>query len=239
MERDQQDETEQNGGFGGWLWIILFAAFALVMPHKPAAAASDSYVVQEVIETISYDIVEPVTFISSDYGHLGQFGPFAVISPHLVHMSGTVDSDTPGQFAAMLRQYPQIRQIEMIDCSGSIDEDANLRLARQIRQAGINTHVPAHGSVRSGAVELFLSGIRHTADPGAEFVVHSWIDEDGVEAGDYPANDPVHAEYLDYYTEMGVPRDKARAFYDLTNSVPFAEQLKLTSSDLARYQLLH
>ncbi|MEL6876318.1 MAG: alpha/beta hydrolase, partial [Pseudomonadota bacterium] len=221
------------------LWIILFAAFAFVMPPKSAAAASDSYVVQEVIETISYDIVEPDTLVFQDSGHLGQFGPFEVISPYLVHMSGTVDSDTPGQFAAMLRQYPQIRQIEMIDCSGSIDEDANLRLARQIRQAGINTHVPAHGSVRSGAVELFLSGIRHTADPSAEFVVHSWIDEDGVEAGDYPANDPVHAEYIDYYAEMGVPRDKARAFYELTNSVPFAEQLKLTSSDLARYQLLH
>lgn len=239
MERDQQRETEQDSSFGGWLWIILFAAFALVMPHKPAAAASDSYVVQEVIETISYEIVEPDTLTHQDFDYLGQFGPFEVISPYLVHMSGTVDSDTPGQFAAMLRQYPEIREIEMIDCSGSIDEDANLRLARQIRQAGINTHVPAHGSVRSGAVELFLSGIRHTADPGAEFVVHSWIDEDGLEARNYPANDPVHAEYLDYYAEMGVPQDKARAFYDLTNSVPFAEQLKLTSSDLARYQLLH
>ncbi|SIN59937.1 hypothetical protein SAMN02745824_0475 [Parasphingorhabdus marina DSM 22363] len=239
MERDQQNETDQNSGFGGLLWIILFAAFALIMPHKPAAAESDSYVVQEIVETISYDLVEPGSGTAPDSPALDQFGPFEVISPYLVHMRGTVDSDSPGQFAAMMRQYPGIRQIEMIDCSGSIDEDANLRLARQIRQAGINTHVPAHGSVRSGAVELFLSGIRHTADPGAEFVVHSWIDEDGVEASEYPANDPVHAEYLDYYAEMGVPRDKARAFYDLTNSVPFAEQLKLTSSDLARYQLLH
>lgn len=239
MERDQHSETGQNSGFGSLLWIILFAAFALFMPHKPASAASDSYVVQEVIETISYDIVEPETLSVRQSGNLGQFGPFEVISPFLVHMHGTVDSDTPDQFAAMLRQYPQIRQIEMIDCNGSVDEHANLRLARQIRRAGINTHVPAHGSVRSGAVELFLSGIRHTADPGAEFVVHSWIDEDGVEASQYPANDPVHTEYLDYYAEMGVPRDKARAFYDLTNSVPFAEQLKLTSSDLARYQLLH
>ncbi|MEO0439355.1 MAG: alpha/beta hydrolase [Pseudomonadota bacterium] len=239
MERDQQSETGQDSSFGGWLWIILFATFALIMPHKPAAAASDSYVVEEIVEIISYDIVEPEMLPVQDLPSLGQFGPFKVISPYQVHMSGTVDSDTPGQFAAMLRQYPQIRQIEMINCSGSLDEDANLRLARQIRQAGINTHVPAHGSVRSGAVELFLSGIRHTADPGAEFVVHSWIDEDGMEASDYPVNDPVHAEYLDYYAEMGVPRDKARAFYDLTNSVPFAEQLKLTSSDLARYQLLH
>ncbi|VAV91164.1 hypothetical protein MNBD_ALPHA04-2131, partial [hydrothermal vent metagenome] len=118
-------------------------------------------------------------------------------------------------------------------------EEANLLLARQIRHAGISTHVPARGSVRSGAVELFLAGIRHTADPGAEFIVHSWMDENGLEANDYPASDPVHAEYLDYYKEMGVPAEKARAFYALTNSVPFSEQLKLSRDDLARYALLH
>ena len=126
----------------------------------------------------------------------------------------------------------------MIDCDGSVDEEANLNLARMIRRAGISTHVPANGSIRSGAVELFLAGLKKTADPGAEFVVHSWMDEDGMEANDYPANDPVHAEYLDYYKEMGVPADKARAFYALTNSVPFSGQLKLSRRDLAQYSLL-
>ena len=96
-----------------------------------------------------------------------------------------------------------------------------------------------NGSIRSGAVELFLAGARHTADPGAEFVVHSWMDEDGLEANDYPASDPVHREYLDYYAEMGIPSDKAQAFYALTNSVPFSQQLRLSRHDLARYNMLH
>ena len=154
-------------------------------------------------------------------------------------MTGTVDSNSPALFQKMLRQYPGIKQIQMIDCNGSVDEEANLNLARKIRTAGISTHVPTRGSVRSGAVELFLAGVRHTADKGAEFVVHSWMDEDGREANDYPPHDPVHAEYLNYYTEMGIPADKARAFYALTNSVPFAEQLKLSRADLAQFQLLH
>lgn len=230
---------EQDSGYGGLIWVIIFAAFALVMPHKPADAASDSYVVHETVETFTYELVEPEVQQSPVAPDALSYGPFRVMSPHVVHMSGTVDSYSPDEFARMLKNFPGINRIEMIDCNGSIDEDANLKLARLIRSAGITTHVPAGGSVRSGAVELFLAGVRHTADPAAEFVVHSWMDEDGLEANDYPVNDPVHAEYLNYYTEMGVPHDKARAFYDLTNSVPFSEQLRLSSSDLARYQLLH
>src|SRR3546814_10235953 len=65
----------------------------------------------------------------------------------------------------------------MIDCPGSLDEEANLALARAIRRAGMETVVPAGGSVRSGAVELWLAGTVRRAAPDAEFGVHSWADE--------------------------------------------------------------
>jgi hypothetical protein len=78
----------------------------------------------------------------------------------------------------------------MIECPGTEDDRANLRLGRMIHARGISTHVPAGGSVRSGGVELFLAGVSHRADPEAEFAVHSWADEDGLEAKDYPANAP-------------------------------------------------
>lgn len=233
-----QPVKEQTPG----LWVMVFAAIALLLiPASPAQAGDASYTVTETIETFEYDIVEPA-HEEDDWSYKpaqALFGPFRVISDDTAEMSGTVDSHSPALFAKMLQQYPAIRRIEMIDCNGSIDEEANLNLARQIRRAGISTHVPSRGSVRSGAVELFLAGVRKTADPGAEFVVHSWIDEDGREANDFPPTDPVHAEYLTYYAEMGIPADKALAFYALTNSVPFAEQLKLSRTDLARLQLLH
>lgn len=222
---------------GGLLATALMLC-ALLLPVQPAHGAS-SYTVTETVEIFEYDLYEPEDRAVPASAAYGQYGPFRVIAADTVEMTGTVDSYTPALFRQMIKDFPEIRRIEMLDCDGSVDEEANLRLARMIRHAGISTNVPAHGSVRSGAVELFLAGITRTADPDAEFIVHSWMDEDGRQAGDYPASDPVHAEYLDYYAEMGVPLPTARAFYALTNSVPFSEQLRLSRGDMARFQLLH
>ena len=57
------------------------------------------------------------------------------------------------------------------------------------------------------------------ADPGAEFAVHAWQDEDGKQPGDFAADAPVNRVYLDYYREMGMSAVEARAFYDMTNAV--------------------
>ena len=172
-------------------------------------------------------------------GHAkARFGPFAVIDGATVRMAGDVTSATPRQFAAMLAAFPGLRRLEMVDCPGSLDEEANLILARAIRRAGMETIVPAGGSIRSGAVELWLAGTVRRAAPDAEFGVHSWADEYGREANDYPASDPVHAEYLGYYREMGMDAAKAREFYALTNATPFDEVRYLTRGDMARFVML-
>ncbi len=173
-------------------------------------------------------------------GHAkARFGPFSVIDGATVRMAGDVTSATPRQFAAMLAAYPGLKRLEMLDCPGSLDEEANLILARAIRRAGLETVVPAGGSIRSGAVELWLAGVTRRAAPDAEFGVHSWADEYGREANDYPANDPVHAEYLGYYREMGLNDAKAREFYALTNSTPFDDVRYLTRDDMARFVTLN
>lgn len=168
-----------------------------------------------------------------------RFGPFAVVDATTVRMAGDVTTATPRQFAAMLAAFPTLKRLEMIDCPGSLDEAANLILARAIRRAGFETVVPSGGSVRSGAVELWLAGVKRRAAPDAEFGVHSWLDEYGREARDYPASDPVHAEYLSYYREMGMPDAKARAFYAMTNATPFDEVHYLTRDDMARFVTLN
>lgn len=169
---------------------------------------------------------------------LAQYGPFRVVDAATAEMAGDVDSDTPARFTAMLRAHPGLKTLRMIDCPGSVDDAANLALSRQVRRAGLATHVPAGGSVRSGAVELFLAGTTRTAEYGAEFGVHSWRDEDGREARDYPASDPVHREYLNYYREMGMDDARAREFYAFTNRASFDDVHYMSAAELAKFGLL-
>lgn len=160
------------------------------------------------------------------------YGPFRVLDEGRAALVDVTDRSSPDQFVAMLRDHPGIGMIEMIECPGTEDDLANLRLGRMIRAKGIATHVPAGGSVRSGGVELFLAGARRFADPGAEFAVHSWLDETGLEPDDYAANAPENRRYIDYYRQMGMSPIEAEAFYAMTNSVPFASARWLGANEM-------
>jgi len=166
------------------------------------------------------------------------YGPFIVINAETAAMVGTVDSDTPAAFAAMRAAYPHLMRIEMIDCPGSDDDDANLALGRMVHAAGIAMHVPDGGSVRSGAVELFLAGRVHSADPGAAFAVHSWRDSDGHDARDVAESDPVHQDYYDYYADIGLDPDIARRFYAFSNATAFDAPRFLVTADLVALGVL-
>lgn len=163
---------------------------------------------------------------------IAAYGPFRVLDESRAVLVGVTGPATPAQFQAMLRDYPGLKRLEFLECPGTEDDRANLATGRLIRAAGLETHVPADGSVRSGAVELFLAGQTRSIEDGAEFAVHSWLDESGREADDYPADSPEHLTYLRYYREMGLEEGQAKAFYDMTNSVPNESALWLTAQDM-------
>ncbi len=193
------------------------SCFAEVFPDGPLSSESDGFAPSRT--------------------PIASYGPFHLVTADTVEMIGTIDSSTPCQFAALLAAHPGIRRLVMLECPGSEDETATHMLGRAVRRAGIATHVPNGGSVRSGAVDLFLAGVERTAARRAEFVVHSWRDEDGYEARDFPANDPVHAEYISYYREMGLSDAVARQFYAVTISVGFDDVRTLSAADMARLGL--
>ena len=166
---------------------------------------------------------------------IARFGPFRVIDGNHAALVDVTDERSPGAFTAMLAAYPAINTLELVECPGTDDDRANLRLGRLIRARGLATHVPDGGSVRSGAVELFLAGVRHTADRGAEFAVHSWADEAGREPGDYPANAPENQAYLTYYRDMGLSPVEAKAFYAMTNSVPNASARWMNAAQMGQW----
>jgi hypothetical protein len=166
---------------------------------------------------------------------IAAFGPFRVLDSGRAALVGVTNATTPGEFTAMLRAFPGIRTIDMVECPGTDDDRANLRLGMMVRERGIATHVPKGGSVRSGAVELFLSGARHSADPEAEFAVHSWVDEFGLQPKDFAPDAPENRAYLDYYRMMGMTDAEATAFYAMTNSVPNADAKWMTGTEMAQW----
>jgi hypothetical protein len=214
--------------------LLLPLYLSLPQSVRAESATANSEVI--TYETIDDESVSPP---QDNLAAPARFGPFVVISPKTVQMDGITDAATPDQFRRLLALYPGISRIEMIDCPGTENDDANLAVARMIRRAGIATHVPASGSIRSGAIELFLAGLRRSYDRGAEFGVHSWQDEDGREARDVPANDPVNIAYINYYQEIGLPRQTAREFYAFTNQTAFDNIHYMTESELARFQIIN
>ncbi len=221
-------DTLFDGLFGGLRWALLTVPILLSVTNP--ALAAESIIVTDEVETAYADVESPPLHTPKTTA-IASFGPFRLVSPERVEMEGGVESDTPALFKALLAAHPGIRQIDMIDCPGSEDDDANLELARLIRASRIATHIPPSGSIRSGAVELFLAGATRKADPGAEIGVHSWKDSDGLEATDYPADDPVHRPYLNFYRDMGMTPDAARAFYNFTNNAASFDDVHYMSAD--------
>jgi len=166
---------------------------------------------------------------------IATYGPFRVIDGTRAALVDVTDAATPRQFAAMLQDHPGIATIELVLCPGTDDDRANLRLGLMLRERGLATHVPDGGFVASGAVELFLAGANRSAEPTALFAVHSWEDDAGRQAGDYAADAPKNRAYLDYYQAVGLTTGEARAFYAMTNSVPFSSARWLSRSELGQW----
>lgn len=168
-------------------------------------------------------------------GAIAQYGPFLVLGDDRAALMGSTGAATPREFDAMLRDYPGIAVLEMIEAPGTTNDIANLALGRRIRDAGIATHVPSDGSVRSGAVELFLAGSQRTIEQGAYFAVHSWLDNHGRQPRDFAPDAPENRLYIDFYIEMGMTEARAREFYAMTNSVSHDDALWLRAEEMARW----
>jgi hypothetical protein len=207
--------------------VILAALLFAAPAHAQNYAVTTTVTVEEWVEDGAERLVTSAAPALPD----GEaYGPFRVLDEHRAALVDATDAASPRAFQAMLRDHPAIGALEMVECPGTDDDTANLALGRMIRAAGIATHVPANGSVRSGAVELFLAGSTRAIDDGAEFAVHAWRDSDGREPGDYAADSPVNRAYLDYYRQMGLA--DAQGFYDMTNAVPNADARWLTAQDM-------
>lgn len=218
--------------------FLPFFSIAIALFAAPAAAqqvvVTQEWVTVETIETTASRYVSPL-HERTEEAAIATYGPFRVIDQTTAALVGITQGSAPAHFSAMLADFPAIQTLEFVEAPGTYDDRANLRLGRMIRNSGISTRVQDGGSIRSGAVELFLAGATREIHEGSEFAVHGWLDDWGRGAEDYPAGAPEHRRYLDYYVEMGMEEAQARAFYAMTNSVPFEEAMWLTGSEMRNW----
>ena len=147
--------------------------------------------------------------------------------------SGTIDASALGDFRAVAERNPEIRTLLLRTIDGSVDDEANLVFSRAVRELGFDTVVPSDGMVASGGTDLFLAGNRRTLEPGACVGVHSWGDG-GRPATELPRDHRIHAEYLDYYRDLGVDPD----FYWFTLEAAPAEDMHwMTAGEADRFGL--
>src|SRR5690606_35366400 len=76
------------------------------------------------------------------------YGPFRVLDDTTAALVGATDSRSPGWFQAMLRDYPRLATLRLVECPGTYDDRANLALGRMIRASGMAIYVPVGCLVR-------------------------------------------------------------------------------------------
>lgn len=127
------------------------------------------------------------------------------IEGNSAYLSGVLGSDLVKQLSDMVRKNPNVTDLVLVDVPGSVDQEATMDGARLIRRLGLNTRIAPTGYVLSGGVDLFLGGVTRSIGAGAGVGVHSWSDGTKVSATSLNVADPVHATYVNFYLEMGVP----------------------------------
>ncbi|CAL2103097.1 Zn-dependent amino-or carboxypeptidase, M28 family [Tenacibaculum sp. 190130A14a] len=123
-----------------------------------------------------------------------------------LYMKGVIYSGTYTDLTQKLNEHPSITTLVMEEVPGSIDDEVNLKVSREIRSNNINTYIPKNGWVASGGTDMFLAGKKRQIAISAKLGVHSWADMEKT-ATDYPKEDSSHTKYLEYYKEMDIPTD--------------------------------
>lgn len=169
------------------------------------------------------------------------FGVFTVQDDNTtVHMNGEIDSNIGNSFNQLRAAFPDAKRIVMLDCPGSSDDEANLQVSKQMHDLGYGFHLTATSEIASGAVDMYVGGIKRTREAGSRIGVHSWGSEPGEPiATSYPEGHEVHLPYINYYVSVGFTQQQAEAFYYFTiNSAPAEGIHWMTDAEIETYNIL-
>ena len=171
----------------------------------------------------------PVTSIGAQSDELS-----IEIEENTAYLSGVLGSDLVRQLSGFIQQNPNVTDLVLVDIPGSMDQQATMEGARLIRRLGLNTHIAQTGYVLSGGVDLFLGGVERTIGAGAGVGVHAWSDGSKMKAANVNVAGSVHATYVNFYLEMGVPE---RFYWFSLDAAPADRVYFLSPEEVYDYQL--
>ncbi|QUX97188.1 alpha/beta hydrolase [Marinomonas sp. CT5] len=164
----------------------------------------------------------------------GDDGLVIDVEKNTAYLSGVLGADLVKQLSDMIRKNPNVTELVLVDVPGSVDQQATMEGARLIRRLGLNTRIASTGYVLSGGVDLFLGGVKRSIGAGAGVGVHSWSDGTKVSAKSLNQADPVHATYVNFYLEMGVPE---RFYWFSLEAAPADRVYFLSPEEVYDFQL--
>lgn len=136
-----------------------------------------------------------------------------------LRMAGTIDCTSNGKLQSMLSAHP-IDTLVMTNVPGSVDDEANIAMAKVVSAQNLSITVPEFGLIASGGVDLFLAGASRVIGNNATFGVHSWATGDGTQGITVYNNDPgnsQHQLYITYYDQFVSGLKDGRPFNSMTN----------------------
>ena len=165
------------------------------------------------------------------------YGIFNVKNDSIISMNGTIGSRTNRHFNKLLKNYPNIKWIELGNCPGSRNDEVNLKVAKKMHDLGLNTRVFSNSQIASGAVDLFLAGNVRDIQSGAKIGVHSWAGG-GKTPTELSIDDPAHNLYIDFYQSIGMSENAASEFYFFTIESAEASDIHwMTKDEIERYNM--
>ena len=161
------------------------------------------------------------------------------VKNNIAYGYGGTDGRSVAAVKKLMKEHPYVDTLVFKKMPGTQDADMNLRLARDIRKRGLNTHIESNSVIASGAVDLFLAGAQRTMECGALIGVHSWSVAGArstirISPQDM-GTDRRQKHHEKFLTDMGIDP----AFYAYTRAAAEPEKIHYMSMDeIRRFDLL-
>lgn len=192
---------------------------------------------QQVITAILMLIVAAVAIRGAMKPRLGKLK--FTVRGDIAYGNGGTDGWSRHDVNKALDDNPQVKTLVLKLMPGTQDSATNLKLARDIRKRGLNTHLESKSIIASGAVDLFLAGVERTMECGALIGVHSWSISGARETirispQDMGA-DQFQKHHEHFLSDMGIDP----AFYAFTRAAAEPEHIHYMSmEEIKRFDLL-